>query len=427
MSYRAAFRWTVFALPLVLGVLVLAAPAYADYSSGEVDAPASNKITQGAAGEERPGSLASGIAVHNSQGSANNDPSVVYSVNLPNLNPNETLRIAATMRTSFCVDSDISGQGNPGSPCKDLVPDGQGGTPHQFHYPVHVDMHIYQANGPAQKSDGSHWIATDSFLCSDDLHHCSSIKRTGVTGLNGNNGNYINVEAVAWNDNTNAWQNGQMIELEGDCSGGTNYGNCNPTNDDDQTTKSNGLLSIERKGSGYQGRQSAVRTTFDKNFVNINPNGQSNPQVVKSIRVQGLEAGDVIEVDGSLHLDGSDPCSNCGGYQFSHDVQAWWVLAKDDSSTTAGAGERFVSGNNQWNCLNWDGTGHQCDLRQVGLVTVPAPPADNTLHLNYVVVAKDDTTTPPPLTADLSQADFQVWCDPKVYPDNNVANPCDFQ
>jgi hypothetical protein len=407
-----------------------------------VDDPAANGATQKADDSEHAPSLATGVKIHSTQNAGRALPTPVYSIAAPDLGTAETVRIAASVFTSYCNPPDIAGSGTAGSPCKDLAD----GSPPDYHYTVRVEAHLYQASAANDPSSANNYLGSATHLCTDDLHHCAFTVEGDTSNWNPNGGEFINLDVSAWPTSTGAnWQGGQMLELEGDCTN-LNLQTCAPVANDDQRDKSQGQLSVVRMGSLYNGTvNGATQTAIDHPNVEIDavPNGDgSKAKVVYTRPIYGLEPGDVIETFGTLDLDckpppagGCDTRGMANPYVFDRDVHLWWVLAIDDDDTQAvpvPPGERFISADSNENCIKWDGTnaGH-CTVEQIGSVTAratsttPTPTVQSPMYLNLVVRATDVQAQGKGtrfLTA--SAGSFGARCDPALSPD--LAPSCRF-
>ena len=384
-----------------LGLLVALTGVGGALATTQVGAPRADQVKQRADDVEPPAALNSGIPIQPSQAAAESNPVVVYSVYAPNLSSGQRNRIDGSNHVSYCTSADIDpGSGNPGSPCKGLT----GGTaPDPYTYTVNVEIHTYQASSPTATSTGqpSDWLANATRLCTRHYHHCAFTVKNQVTGLSSGNGQYINQEMTAWTDSPD-WESGQMLELEGNCINGTGYGTCDPQPNDNQQTLSKGQLSVIRIGSRYSGRVSVpTGPNFSQPYIEINTSGRERKQVVYTRPVHHVHAGDVIRVSGAMQLDGTQPCApdycTLNGspdptYAFQHAVEGFWLLANSPTSKKAGSGERYVSATDIQNCQSADGTQDGlCRLQMVGSVTAPTPPAKNTMYLNFVAFAKDNS------------------------------------
>jgi hypothetical protein len=367
--------------------------------------PAANGVAQKADDSEYANSMDSGLLIRSSESTANSNPAVVYSVYVPNLSTGEKFNVAASAYASYCYQKN---HGNsPGSPCDTL--NNTNGPP--YNYNVHMKMMAYRATSSTDASTSWPGLGKDERVCSHALHHCPlTVRLNNLTGLGNGGGNYVNLEMTAWTDSSNH-QFGDMVELEGDCTNGS-YVGCTPDQNDDQQSRSKGQLSVVRKGSTY--------TVGPSNSDNFSSNGTdpvtqtfvdiNSSERVYSKRITGLEPGDVIEADGSMTMDGT----NIG---FDHDVGGWWLLAKTNGATSAGSGERYVSADNNRNCLNYDGTSDGvCNTRQVGAVTVPSG-ANSTMYMTYVARAQDTNISTG--RVQLSSGSFNLTCDPEFSPDSS--------
>jgi hypothetical protein len=407
-------------LMFVASLLLLLFTAFVQAASADtptLGSPAANGVFQKADASENANSMRSGILIRGAESTADANPDVVYSVYVPDLKPSERFNIAAAANASYCY---ATGHGNsPGSPCESntLCPGPNGCTNNPYSYNVHMKMMAYRATSATDTSTSWPGLGKDERVCSHLLHHCPlTLKLNGITGWGNAWGNYINVQMTAWTDSPNH-QSGDMLELEGECTNGTGYGNCTPHPNDDQQSKSQGQLSVVRKGSTY-----AAGLSNSDSFSSSGPDvvTQTNVPIngterVYSRRITGLEPGDVIEADGSMRVDGR----NLGGtnVDFDHAVFGWWLLAKTSWGKVAGSGERYVSANNARNCLDYDGTSRGlCTTRQVGAVTVPSG-ANPTMYLNYVAGARDQTMSWG--RVQLSNGSFDLACDPELSPDSS--------
>ena len=391
----------------LLGLVVLIVGLSHALANTQVPAPRADQVRQRADDVEPAAALASGIPIYDTQADAESNPVVVYSTRLPNLSPGETIRIDGSNHMSYCIGSDINpGSGNAGSPCKGLT----GGTaPDPYSYDVNLEIHAYQAASPTAVSGGqpSDWLASATRLCTRHYHHCAFTVKNDVTGLAPANGQYINQEVSAW---TTAqppdWEPGQMIELEGNCTGGTGYGSCQPQPNDNQTSLSKGQLSVIRIGSRYSGSVFIpTGAQFTQPYIKINTSGRFNKQVVYSRPVRNVHAGDAIQVSGGMQLDGTQPCApdDCTlngspdpTYQFQHAVEGYWLLATSPTAKNAQGGDRYVSATDVQNCQSADGTQNGlCRLQMSGSVTAPSPPADHRMYLNFVALAFDKSGEQP--------------------------------
>jgi len=388
-------------------------------------------VAQKADAVEPPAALKTGIPIYPRRAAARKHPIVIYTLYAPRLSSGERVNIAGSDHTSYCRPSDISGNGNPGSPCRMLT---GGEAPDPYDYTVHLEIHVYQAESATAKSSGQSedWLANSSRLCTFHFHHCAFTAKNNVTGLSRGSGKYINLELAAWTS-SGEWESGQMLEVEGDCVN-DNYGDCVPRPNDDQRTKSKGQLSVIRMGSGYSGTVTApTQAQFTQAYIDINTSGTQRPQVVYSRPIYGVEQGDVIEAAGGMQLDGTQPCApdycTLNGspdptYVFHHNVQAWWLLATSPLHKRADSDERYISGADIQNCQSSDGTdAGLCRLQQLGAVTAPAPPDDRTMYLNFVGVAKDTSHEGPSTNGvtpkvQLATGQFDASCNPRVFPDS---------
>lgn len=423
-------RLVVGALAFALVLLLSAGHAFA---TAQVSAPKPNQVTQKADAVEPSAAVAAGIPIYPDQATARAHPVVVYSVYAPKLAANERVHLAGSNHMSYCTDADTTpGSGNAGSPCKGLT---GGSAPDPYLYTVHIEIHDYQASSATAKSSGqpTGWLADSTRLCTWHYHHCAFTVKNNLTGLSARKGQYINQEITAWTDSPD-WQSGQMIELEGNCINGTGYNNCAPAPNDDQQTLSKGQLSVVRIGPKYAGTVNApTGTQFTQPYIDINTGGHFQFEVVYSAPVYGVDQGDVIEASAGLQLDGTQPCApdycTLNGspdptYMFQHAIEGYWLLATSPSDKTGSTGDRYISGPDIQNCQSADGTQDGlCRLEMLGAVTAPAPPANHTMYLNFVALAKDSSNRGPSTNGvtpkvQLSAGQFDRNCNPSLFPDS---------
>jgi hypothetical protein len=451
----------------VLAVLASLGQAYA------LDHPDSDEVSLGVDTTEREASLhPDGIAIHSTKAAALADPTPVYSINLQGLTPPETVRVDTPVAASYCIGSDINGQGNWGSPCRTL--------PSAYRYDLKLEVHLFKAAAPGDTSDGATFL--DGFtptpqVCSYELHHCP-VREAVETTLTGNAKPYINAEIIAWRSAAGqacpaiapncrlAWNAGDRLELEGDCyepnlhpGHPTTYEDCNPVignvadrEHPTQLADTKGQLSVLRLGSSYVTPPPASSTRIDNAGVEIDEGQGADFTVVHSAELINLAPGDVVEADGTVHITGSG---------FDHSATSWWVLSPDPAEDgkfipTTGTGPatfgRYVAAKAGPNCLDpnhpsvndmfvnpnpppsqitipRDGS---CSIGQSGAVKVPScttatPPVcpPSTMYLNYVVQAKDGSTTASP-SATIDSGTFNMTCDPQPRPVGTVVQPCSF-
>jgi hypothetical protein len=171
---------------------------------------------------------------------------------------------------------------------------------------------------------------------------------------------------------------------------------------------------------------------FTQNYILINTSGTFQKQVVYSKPIYGVDAGDVIETSAGMQLDGTQPCApdycTLNGspdptYVFQHAIEGEWLLANSPTHKSAGTGERWISGSDVQNCQAADGTGDGlCRLQMMGAVTAPTPPANHTMYLNFVALAKDRSGEGPSTSGiapkvKLSSGQFDSTCNPALFPD----------
>jgi hypothetical protein len=439
--------WVIVAAAVAL----LALLTVAGRASG-LALPGPNEVTLAVDTTEPPSYLyPKGITIHSNYLAARNDPSLGYSINLQNLTPPEHVRVATSIYASFCASTDITGAGNPGSPCMQLTqpPD----------YDVKLEVHLFKASSATEVSDANTSFLNDlpasPLVCTEDRHHCP-LTATAEKDLSGSAKDYINADIIAWTTSGKR-QPGDRMELEGDCyevvngTPTTSYQNCQPVvgnqpdpNDSDpsngiQLAPTKGQLSVARFGSSYGSSWVTAPTSHTLNDSALDVNGLAT--VVHYTRVDNLAPGDVLETYGTVDISGS---------YFDHAANSWWVLAASPGTKrpTSGTFNRYVSATNATNCLGANGhiksyTSGYCSttktpptlpVQQVGAVKVPScttatPPVcpPSTMYLNYVVQATDGSypqgTTP---SATVTSGTFNATCDPQPRPIGNITQPCSF-
>src|SRR5215210_8283505 len=105
------------ALAVLLSLLI----AGSAFVAAQVAQPKANGATQKADAVEPPAALKTGVPIYSTQAAALASPVVVYTVRAPKLASNERLRIAGSVYPSYCNGADITGGGNAGSPCRNLI------------------------------------------------------------------------------------------------------------------------------------------------------------------------------------------------------------------------------------------------------------------------------------------------------------------
>ncbi|HMC06623.1 MAG TPA: hypothetical protein VKG89_04415 [Solirubrobacterales bacterium] len=411
---RGWFRWA-----LAAGLVLSALPALtANAHPAAVDRPGARRVALGVDTTERAGSVSGGIAIHRSHAAALRHPTVAYSVRLRRLGSRrERVRIAGSLYQSYCVGSDIDGSGDHGSPCErrggDRVPNPR--------YRLVLEARLYRAAHPGESGRGSvkPFNRPRRATCTLDVHHCPitvSAKRAISAPAAGRR--YVNLEVLAWT-HSRRWRPGDVLELEGDCRR-DRYRRCRPLranrpkpSDHAERMPTRGQLSVLRLGSAYgsppdPGAATASSSAVDDPTLDVN----GDPTVVHAAKLHDLVSGDVLEARGRVEITGEG---------FDHDAESWWVLSASPARTAplANRPDRYASGDSGTNCLGPDShlntvADGRCSISQRGAVRVPRG-ARRTMYLNYVVEAKDRTTSSDP-TATVTGGAFRIRCDSQPRP-----------
>jgi hypothetical protein len=400
----------------VAGLAVAASAVVAAQAvAGSVERPGPREVSLGLDTIERSASVSDGVAIHRSRRAARRDPTVAYSVRLRHLGSRrERVRVAGSIYASYCVGSDIDGSGDRRSPCERLADDGVADPS----YDLRLQARLYKARGPSQADSGAASLLSRSRprTCTWDEHHCPitlSIDRR-LAAPNGKRRD-VNLEVLAWTYSRRRHP-GDLLELEGDCRGDV-YRHCRPLaanrplpGDRSERTSTRGELSVLRLGARYgsaPGPGTVRGSSAAIDHPSLDVNGQ--PTVVHSAKLEHLRAGDVLEANGRVRI---------AGQGFDHDAESWWVLSANPARALplTGRPDRYASGDSGTNCLGPDShlnttENGSCSISQRGAITVPAH-SRKTMYLNYVVEAKDKTTTAAP-TATVTGGRFHVRCDPR--------------
>ncbi len=363
-----------------------------------------------------------GITIHNSARSARRKPIVAYSVRLGHFDPPERVSLGGAVAPSYCVGSDIDGTDRAVSPCRKLAKDH---IPNP-HYKIEIEARLYSARSSSDPGSPSQEpLARARVTCTFARHHCPLTLRSD-TVLKKRPGRFANLELSAWTHSSD-WHRPDRMDL--DCFATAGRCQTTPTNsidpdDPSRLVQTHGRLGVIRYGERYatngrEGPVSASSNRVDDADVVVNPPSFAQGTVVHSARLEGLQAGDVIEASGSTELTGQAYDHFGGGY---------WVLAGDPTTRVAQAGttDRYLSAFNGVNCLGESdmltGTtsGYCSSLRdpptlplaQAGFGKVPAD-APSTMYLNFVVIASDLSYPPGATpTAHADSVTTDVGCDP---------------
>jgi hypothetical protein len=336
-----------------------------DPTPPDAPAPAANEVTLGSQILEPWDVTRNGIPISTNLGNTNK-MRVVYSVRIP---PHARQRDAAhpgrgarleMQRRGYAPEPNGlpgGGRGDVNSPCESL-PAGNA-----YDFTPRVAARAIVATSPAAVSS-SIQTAWDDRNCTREGHHCPRLVVGSLVAPPSFTPQYVNLVVSAYHQN----QNGEMVELESDCMGTDNYGDCHyPSPFEEVPAGSHGKLDVMRLGPQYSGAELLPTSTIQQSPIPQT----GNKVVVYSRQVNNLDPGDVLEAHTQVRAQphNDNPLINIG------------VIMAEGTLDTTG---NFVTAWNGFNCDNVNGC---CTSEKRGLARLGA---GGTRWVNVVAKAEQN-------------------------------------